>query len=132
MHFVVYMVSEPSCMTHYACTCTMRAISLNKSIQTITVLISMIISVSHSNIYDYRKAFIQRKLLFRILLITCTCSIISYVFSEHANELGFSSLIPSPSIFGRLIGLSPPYGILPPLNISHTVIPYDHCIMNMK
>ena len=56
-------------------------------------------------------------------------SIATYISWEQAALSGASILSPSFSIFGRLNGDSPPYGILPPLNISQHVTPNAHYMM---
>ena len=52
----------------------------------------------------------------------------TYTSSLDARFDGASSLCPSASIVLTVNGEKPPYGIFPPLNTSHTVIPNDHCI----
>ena len=56
----------------------------------------------------------------------------TYISLEHAALSGGSILSPSFSNFGRLNGDSPPYGILPPLNISQHVTPNAHYISIYK
>ena len=46
--------------------------------------------------------------------------------SEHAALFGSSSRCPFSNNRGNAMALSPPYGILPPLNISQHVTPKDH------
>ena len=50
----------------------------------------------------------------------------SYVASEHAGVFGLSSRMPFSNILVRGLACTPLYGVLPPLNISHIVTPYDH------
>ena len=52
----------------------------------------------------------------------------TYTRAEQAELSGSSSLSPFLSILAMLSGCSPPYGSLPPLNISQQVTPNDHCI----
>ena len=54
--------------------------------------------------------------------------IATYISWEQAALSGDSILSPSFSIFGILNGDSPPYGILPPLNISQHVTPNAHYV----
>ena len=47
--------------------------------------------------------------------------------SEEQAEFSGASILSSPlNIFAMLNGCIPPYGILPPLNISQQVTPNDH------
>ena len=61
-----------------------------------------------------------------VMLYILNSFLATYTSEEQAELSGGSILSPHLNILTMLNGCSPPYGTLPPLNISQHVTPNDH------